>query len=94
MFEIRLKNNKTFTCDSNTNIFEAAKTAGIFLENICLTARCRSYVVKIADGATKDKMDDLVLSDDEKRQNFALVCNAIPTTDLMLDIEDLGNVTL
>jgi CDP-4-dehydro-6-deoxyglucose reductase, E3 len=94
MFEIRLKNNKTFTCDSNTTIFEAAKTAGIFLEHSCLTARCRSCVVKIAEGATKDKLDDLVLSVDEKQQNFVLSCNAIPKTDLLLDVEDLGNVTL
>ena len=94
MFEIRLKNNKTFTCDSNTTIFEAAKSAGIFLEHSCLTARCRSCVVKVADGATKDKLDDLVLSVDEKAQDFALSCNAIPTTDLLLDVEDLGNITL
>jgi CDP-4-dehydro-6-deoxyglucose reductase, E3 len=94
MFQVSLKNNKTFTCDSNTTIFEAAKTAGIFLEHSCLTARCRSCVVKITDGATSDKLDDLVLSDDEKHQNFALSCNAIPTTDLLLDVEDLGNVTL
>ena len=94
MFEISLKNNKTFTCASNTTIFEAAKTAGIFLEHSCLTARCRSCVVKIAEGTTKNKLDDLVLSDDEKRKNFVLSCNAMPTTDLMLDVEDLGNVTL
>tara|TARA_R110002126_G_scaffold286935_3_gene439248 strand:- start:25097 stop:26089 length:993 start_codon:yes stop_codon:yes gene_type:complete len=94
MFQVSLKNNKTFTCDSNTTIFEAAKTAGIFLEHSCLTARCRSCVVKVADGATKDKLDDLVLSVDEKAQNFALSCNSIPTTDLLLDVEDLGNVTL
>ena len=51
-------------------------------------------LLKLLEGATKDKLDDLVLSDDENEQNFALSCNAIPTTDLMLDVEDLGNVTL
>ena len=68
MFQISLKNNKTFTCDSNTTIFEAAKTAGIFLEHSCLTARCRSCVVNVTKGATKDKLDDLVLSEDEKHK--------------------------
>ena len=29
-----------------------------------------------------------------KHQNLALSCNAIPTTDLMLNVEDLGNVNL
>ena len=94
MYEISLKNNKTFTCDSNTTIFEAAKKAGIFLEHSCLTARCRSCVVKIAYGATKDKLDDLVLSKEEKRNNHTLSCNAIPTSDVSLDVEDLGNVLL
>ena len=94
MFNIKLKNNKTFTCDSTTTIFEAAKSAGIFLEHSCLTARCRSCVVKIAEGATKDKLDDIVLSEEEKKQKLTLSCNAIPTTDLLLDIEDLGNVIL
>jgi CDP-4-dehydro-6-deoxyglucose reductase len=94
MFRVKLKNNKSFLCDSNTTIFEAAKIAGIFLEHSCLTARCRSCVVKITEGVTQDKLDDLVLSDDEKHQNFALSCNAIPTSDVTLDVEDLGNVTL
>ncbi len=94
MFEIKLKNNKTFSCDSNTTIFEAAKSAGIFLEHSCLTSRCRSCVVQVSEGRTKDKIDDLVLSKEEKSKNLTLSCNAIPTTDVSLAIEDLGNVTL
>ena len=34
MFQISLKNNKTFTCDSNTTIFEVAKSAGVFLDKL------------------------------------------------------------
>jgi len=94
MFEIKLKNNKRFSCDSNTTIFEAAKSAGIFLEHSCLTARCRSCVVQVTSGSTRDKIDDLVLTHEEKDNNFTLSCNAIPTTDVCLAIEDLGNITL
>lgn len=93
MFTIQLKNDKKFSCDSTTTIYEAAKASGIFLEHSCLTARCRSCVVKVTDGTTKDKLDDLVLTADEK-QHFTLSCNAIPTSDVCLDVEDLVNITL
>ena len=52
MFEITLKNNKKILCDKDTTIFQAAKNANIFLEHSCLTARCRSCIVKIKEGET------------------------------------------
>lgn len=94
MFEINLKNNKSFLCDENTTIFQAAKSSGIFLEHSCLTARCRSCIVKIENGTTVNQQDELVLSEDERQQNYVLSCNAKPITNLDLDIEDLGDVTL
>ena len=94
MFEIVLKNDKKFECDSDTTIFEAARKSKIFLEHSCLTARCRSCVVKIISGKTKDVEEELVLTEEEKNQNFVLSCNAKPISDLKLDIEDLGNVIL
>jgi len=92
MYNITLKNGKTFLCDSNTTIFEAAKNNGIILEHSCLTARCRSCVVQIEEGTTHDKLDDLVLSAEEKSNKWALSCNSIPTSDVVLDIEDLGGI--
>lgn len=92
MFQISLKNGKSFTCDSKSTIFEAAKNNGIVLEHSCLMARCRSCAVKIDSGSTIDKIDDLVLSAEEKSNNWMLTCNAIPTSDLVLDIEDLGDI--
>jgi CDP-4-dehydro-6-deoxyglucose reductase len=92
MFQITLKNGKSFTCDSNTTIFEAAKSKGILLEHSCLSARCRSCSVKVISGITQDKLDDLVLTTDEKSQGFVLSCNTIPKSDLELDVEDLGDI--
>jgi CDP-4-dehydro-6-deoxyglucose reductase len=92
MYNITLKNGKIFLCDSNTTIFEAAKNNGIILEHSCLTARCRSCVVQIEEGTTHDKLDDLVLSAEEKSNKWALSCNSIPTSDVVLDIEDLGGI--
>lgn len=81
-------------CDSNTTIFEAAKNNGIALEHSCLTARCRSCAVQIKLGTKIDKLDDLVLSSDEKSNNWALSCNSIPTSDLVIDVEDLGDIQI
>lgn len=94
MFEIKLNNGKTFSCDSNTTIFEAAKNNGIILEHSCLSARCRSCVVQVESGTTIDKLDDLVLTAEEKLNNWTLSCNATPTSDLVLDLEDLGNIQI
>lgn len=92
MFNIKLRNGISFTCDSNTTIFEAAKNNGIILEHSCLNARCRSCAVQVELGTIIDKFDDLVLSTEEKLNNWILSCNAIPTSDLVLDIEDIGDI--
>jgi CDP-4-dehydro-6-deoxyglucose reductase len=94
MFNIKLKNGKSFNCDSNTTIFEAAKNAGIILEHSCLNARCRSCAVQVESGTTIDKLDDLILSTVEKSNNWTLSCNSIPTSDLVIDLEDLGDIQI
>lgn len=94
MFEISLKNDKKFTCDSDTTIFEAAKKNNIVLEHSCLSSRCRSCLVKVLSGYTINIEEELVLTMEDKNANFVLSCNAKPLSDLELDIEDLGDITL
>jgi CDP-4-dehydro-6-deoxyglucose reductase len=94
MFLIKLKNNKTFTCDKDSTIFEAAKKSNIVLEHSCLSSRCRSCVVKVLSGETINKEEELVLTEEDKSENFVLSCNAKPLSDLELDIEDLGEIIL
>ena len=94
MFLIKLKNNKTFTCDKDTTIFEAAERNNINLEHSCLSSRCRSCIVKVLSGYTVNKEDELVLTQEDKKNNFVLSCNAKPLSDIELDIEDLGGIKL
>jgi CDP-4-dehydro-6-deoxyglucose reductase, E3 len=94
MYQISLKNNKSFSCDSDTTIFEAAKKAGLALDHSCLSARCSSCIVKVISGSTIDKEEELILTENDKNQNFVLSCNAKPLSDLKLDIEDLGEIKL
>ena len=92
MFKITLKNEKSFTCNSDTTIFVAAKNSGITLEHSCLKGRCRSCALRIESGTTIDSLDDLVLSAIDKSNNWALSCIAIPTSDLVINVEDFGDI--
>ena len=94
MFDIVLKNDKSFSCESDTTIFDAAQKAGVILEHSCLNARCSSCVVKVLYGKTKNLKEELVLTEEEKKQSFVLSCNSIPLSNLKLDIEDLGDIKL
>jgi CDP-4-dehydro-6-deoxyglucose reductase len=94
MFLIKLKNNKTFTCDKDATIFEAAKKNNIVLEHSCLSSRCRSCLVKVLSGKTINTEEEIVLTEQDKNENFVLSCNAKPLSDIELDIEDLGEITL
>jgi CDP-4-dehydro-6-deoxyglucose reductase, E3 len=94
MFLIKLKNNKTFTCDKDTTIFDAAKRNNINLEHSCLSSRCRSCIVKVLSGQTINKENELVLSEEDKKNNFVLSCNAKPLSNIELDTEDLGEIKL
>ena len=66
MFKIKLNNNKTFTCDKDSTIFEAAKKNNIVLEHSCLSSRCRSCMVKVLSGNTINKEEELVLTEEDK----------------------------
>lgn len=94
MYYITLKNGVKFKCDSKTTIFESAKSNGIILEHSCLSARCRSCIIQVEKGSIIDKLDDLVLSKEEKLDQWVLSCNAIPTSDVFLNIEGLGGIQL
>lgn len=94
MFEIKLKNNKVFYCDNSSTIFEAAIKNNIVLDHSCLSSRCRSCVVKILSGRTINNEEEQVLSNQERKENLVLSCNAKPLTNLVLDVEDLGEITL
>jgi len=94
MFKISLKNNKTFSCDKDSTIFEAAKNNNIILEHSCLASRCRSCMVKVISGSTINVEEELVLTKEDKNENFVLSCNSKPISDIKLDIEDLGEITL
>lgn len=94
MFKIALKNGKEFVCNETYTVFEGAKNAGIILEHSCLSARCSSCKVQVISGQTVAMTEDSILSEKERGQGYVLSCNVKPTSDLTLNIEDLGDYEL
>ncbi|AZQ61556.1 2Fe-2S iron-sulfur cluster binding domain-containing protein [Flammeovirga pectinis] len=94
MYSIKLRNNTTFTASDNETIFEAAKKNNIHLEHSCLKARCSACKVKVVDGETEVIENDLILSNNERKEGYILSCNTKALSDVILDIEDLGNIEL
>ena len=90
---IHLKNSKTYTCEENTSLLQAALDSGITLEYSCLNARCSSCRVKILEGEVENLQDEQVLTTEEKAAGYVLSCNVVPRSEIVLDVEDLA-VTL
>ncbi len=92
-YTIHLKNSKTYTCEENTSLLQAALDSGITLEYSCLNARCSSCRVKILEGEVENLQDEQVLTTEEKAAGYVLSCNVVPRSEIVLDVEDLA-VTL
>ena len=91
---VTLINNKSYECNNNVSLLEGAKLAGLTLDHSCLSARCKSCLARVISGETIQIETDLVLTDEDRSNGYILTCNTMPTSDIKLDIEDLGNITL
>lgn len=90
MFQIKLKDGKSFLCDNNQTIIEAALQNEIFLDHSCLTGRCSSCKFRVIAGGTATEADESPLSLEDKNGGYILTCVRKPISDLELDAEDLG----
>ena len=50
--------------------------------------------LKFLSGSTVNNDDEFVLSEDDKKNNFVLFCDAEPLSDLEFDVEDLSSIKL
>lgn len=90
MFQIKIKNGKSFNCDKNQTIIEAALKSGIFLEYSCLTGRCSSCKFKVLEGKTITDSDETPLNPGDKNEGYILTCVRKPISDIEIDAEDLS----
>lgn len=89
---VRLANGSSFESDQNMTILNAAMASGITLEYSCRTGRCGVCKAKIVTGDTELLSTETFLTSEDMARGFILTCCRTATSDLELDIEDLGDL--
>lgn len=90
MSKITLANGTSFTAEPGATVLDAASASGVVLEHSCRTGRCGSCKARVTHGGTRALRPQTALRDDELKAGWILTCTDEATSDLSLDIEDLG----
>jgi CDP-4-dehydro-6-deoxyglucose reductase, E3 len=87
---VTLSNGTSFAAEPATTVLDAALAKGVVLEHSCRTGRCGSCKARVTRGSTTSLRAPTALTDDELKHGWILTCTEEATSDLHLDIEDLG----
>ncbi len=91
---IHLTSGREFVADSGVSLLDAASAAGIALPYSCRTGRCSACKALVQRGQTCPRTEETGLSAEEIEAGWILTCVRSAETDVELDIEDLGGITL
>ena len=91
---VKLSNGSKFSTAADVSLVDAALSAGITLPHSCKSGRCSTCKCKVLQGETTILQTETGLSDAEKAEGWILSCVRSAQTDVMLEVEDLGNVVL
>jgi CDP-4-dehydro-6-deoxyglucose reductase len=91
MSVISLVSGKEFRTIGSESIFIAAEKEGVNLPYSCKTGRCSTCKCKVLSGQSVAMVEELGLTSDEKAQGFILSCARSALTDMLIEVEDLGD---
>ena len=91
---VHLSSGKNFEATNDISLLEAATKSGVSLPYSCKTGRCSSCKCRVLRGETKALVAELGLTEMEKAEGWILSCARTAATDLVLEVEDLGDVLL
>lgn len=94
MNTIKTLSGKRFFQDDNQSILSSAEKNNIFLPYSCRTGRCSSCKCKLVSGETDITSNELGLSDEEKKDGWILSCVRFARTDIVIDVEDFGDIKI
>jgi CDP-4-dehydro-6-deoxyglucose reductase len=90
MKNIHTNSGLSFVQIDNESILYSAEKSEINLPYSCRTGRCSSCKCKLISGETECMSEELGLSSEQKTNGWILTCVRRATTDLHIEIDDLG----
>lgn len=91
---ITLSSGKTFQSSNGMSILEAAAQNQISMPYSCKTGRCSACKCKLLSGDTKALFAETGLSEVERCEGWILSCARTATSDVVLEVDDLGRFSL
>lgn len=90
--KVTLANGNVFYANANQTILEAATQHGLALEYSCRNGRCGACKAGVICGETEAIKPEESLNEQEQSNGLVLTCCRSASTDIQLDIEDLGDL--
>ena len=91
---IQTSSGKSFAAEPDETLLDAALRAKVTLNYSCRTGRCGTCKGQVRAGSSIAIHDELGLSDSEREAGWILTCGRSATSNVDLEIEDLGDVQL
>jgi CDP-4-dehydro-6-deoxyglucose reductase, E3 len=81
---------KVFAGNATETILNSAFKAGLVFEYSCKTGQCGVCKTKVISGTVTELQAQLALTEQDRGENKILTCCCAPTSDLLIDAEDLA----
>ena len=81
---------KSFPLQQGQTVLEAALSNGLTFEYSCKNGQCGVCKTTLIEGEVEERIPQLALSEDEKENNKFLTCCCEPSSDILIDAEDLS----
>jgi CDP-4-dehydro-6-deoxyglucose reductase len=94
MHSITLTSGKVFEASESDSLLTAAAKSNINLPYSCKLGRCSTCKCKVISGRTFTEHPEVGLTELEKQEGWVLSCLRKALTDVVLDVEELGDKML
>lgn len=92
MYNVTLSNHKSFVAEQSKSLVDSGKSQNVVLEYSCRNGRCGVCKCKVLQGTTTLIQQELALTESDMAEGYILTCCRAPSSDIELDIEDLGQL--
>lgn len=94
MYSVEIVSGKRFTAINGESLLEAAGRGDINLSYSCKIGRCSTCKCKVLSGITRVIRPESGLTEQEKADGWILSCVRAAETDILLEVDELGDIEL